>query len=211
MGAQHSNGQTPNGPHSNGNRDHAVARAVDGDKAALEGLLREHVPAICKQLSIDARWSRSFDRDDLAQITCIEAILRVQTLRTQTVAGFRAWVKRIAENNLRDAIRGLDCQKRSPAERRVTRCDDGRSARTLLNALEGDTPTASAIFGGAEDITRLETALTRLPATYRHVVECLDLDEQKLADVAADLGRSQGAIHMLHARAHARLRELLVG
>ena len=53
--------------------------------------------------------------------------------------------------------------------------------------------------------------LERLPASYRRVVDEVDLAERPVSEVAAELNKSPGAIHMLRSRAHERLRELLGG
>ncbi|MEZ6015015.1 MAG: sigma-70 family RNA polymerase sigma factor [Planctomycetota bacterium] len=190
--------------------DEAVARAADGDTRALEGLLRALGPGVCASLVSGSRWSREFDAEDLLQVTSIEAILRIRALRVRTEAGFRAWLTRIAENNLRDAIRGLTARIRTPDGRRITHGANGASARTLLNALQSGAPTASAIYGGHEAVDQLKAAIARLPTSYRQVVEQLDLEERDLDEVARSFGRSKGALHMLRARAHERLRELLV-
>ena len=98
--------------------DERVARAVAGDLDELEQLLREVTPAVLASLEIDSIWSRSFDRDDVLQVSFLEAYLRIRTLRTATMGGFRAWLARIATNNLRDAVRALERDKRPSARRR---------------------------------------------------------------------------------------------
>jgi DNA-directed RNA polymerase specialized sigma24 family protein len=41
------------------------------------------------------------------------------------------------------------------------------------------------------------------------VVEAVDLAERDVGEVAAELGRSRGAVHLLRSRAHRRLAELM--
>ena len=41
------------------------------------------------------------------------------------------------------------------------------------------------------------------------MIRLYDLEGRPIAEVAAEMGRSSGAVHMLRARAHDRLRELL--
>ncbi|MEE8468343.1 MAG: sigma factor, partial [Planctomycetota bacterium] len=81
--------------------DARVVRAAEQDGNALEELLREFGPAVAVGLSIDRRWQASFDREDVMQVTFLEAYLRIGTLRSRTTEGFRGWLARIAENNLR--------------------------------------------------------------------------------------------------------------
>ncbi len=53
--------------------------------------------------------------------------------------------------------------------------------------------------------------LAKLPPDYATVIRLYDLQGKPIAEVAADLGRSEGAVYMLRARTHDRLRELLPG
>ena len=189
--------------------DARVARAVEGDLDELEHLLRALEPELRSSLSIDSRWNRSFDRDDVLQVSYLEAYLRIRTLRTPTVAGLKGWLWRIAENNLKDAIRGLERGKRPDAKHRLTRGPEGESARTLLAAMTGNDPTAGGQVSGKEDVERMRDAIDRLPASYRRIIDEVDLAERTIAEVAADWDKSVGALHMLRSRAHDRLRELL--
>jgi RNA polymerase sigma-70 factor (ECF subfamily) len=189
--------------------DPRVVRAVEGDPDALEELLRAHAPAVRAALEVQPQWRRSLEPEDVLQVTWLEAFLRVGALRVRTDAGFRAWLVRVAENNLRDAVRGLQRSKRPDAHGRVTHGPDGESARTLLAALAEDGTGASTRLAEREALEHLRDALARLPETYRRVVESVDLAERDVAEVAVELGRSPGAVYMLRSRAHDRLRELL--
>ena len=189
--------------------DERVARAARGDHDALEELLHEHVPGVRSALSIAPRWRRSLDIEDVLQVTYLEVFLRIGSLQARTAAGFRAWLHRIAENNLRDAVRGLGRSKRPEAHGRVTHGAEGESARTLLASLAGDGSTAGTQIAGRESLEELRRALGRLPGTYRDVIQALDLDERPVREVAGEFGRSTGALHMLRSRALDRLRELL--
>ena len=191
--------------------DARVTRAADGDSRALEELLRECSPRLRAGLVLQPRWRRSLDTEDVLQVTFLEAFLRVGSLRTRTLAGFEAWLSRIAGNNLRDAVRGLQRDKRPRAHARITRGPEGESARTLLARLANEQPSVGALVAGREAMDNLRAALERIPETYRRVVEAVDLEERPVAVVAAEEGRSPGAVHMLRSRAHDRLRELLGG
>ena len=190
--------------------DDPVQRAVDGDADCLEALVRDATPALRKGLSIEPRWQRCLDADDVLQVTFLEAFLRIRSLETRTVAGFHAWLQRIAERNLLDAVRALGRDKRDDA-RRVTRGPAGESSRTLLLTVAGENRTAGGAAVLADEIARLHDAIGQLPASYRTVVEQVDLRERPLAEVAAGMRRSIGAVHMLRSRAHDRLHELLKG
>ncbi|MHC5109075.1 MAG: RNA polymerase sigma factor, partial [Planctomycetota bacterium] len=55
----------------------------------------------------------------------------------------------------------------------------------------------------------LSSALESLPADYETAIRLYDFDGMTIDDVADQMNRSTGAVHMLRARAHDRLRELL--
>ena len=55
----------------------------------------------------------------------------------------------------------------------------------------------------------LEGALGALPPDYEKVVRMYDLEGKPVREVAAALKRSEGAVWMLRARAHERLKEIM--
>lgn len=185
--------------------DALVARAVDGDRQALVDLLGLLGARARDQLWIGPRWRPLVDEDDVMQASYLEAFLRVGTLRTRTAAGFSAWFLRIARNNLKDAVKGLQRARRPDAHRATG--DD--SVGSLLVELGATSHTASRDAVTRESAEHLHAALSRLPESYRRVVELYDLRQMSVDDVATAVGRSKGAVFMLRARAHDRLRDLL--
>jgi RNA polymerase sigma factor (sigma-70 family) len=189
--------------------DGLVRRCVEGDRAALVELLEFVGPGIRAQLRIDGAWGASLDADDVMQTTYLEVFLRVDQLEMRTVAGFRAWMSTMAQNNLRDALKALQRARRPDPRKRVEEPTRSDSTVELLDRIGCISHTASrdAIAREAEDL--LVTALSGLPESYRQVVERIDLAGEAVQSVADSLQRSQGAVYMLRARAHDRLRELL--
>lgn len=186
-----------------------IERAVAGDSAALEAMLLDAMPQLRAKLSVGDAWNRAFDVEDILQVTSLEAFLRIGTLEQRSSGGFVTWLRRIAENNLRDALRGLEAAKRPRAADRRTHGVAGESSRTLLAAVAGEHATAGGRAALAEELQRMEQAIRTLPRSYREVLREVDLAERPVADVAAAMDRSEGAVHMLRSRARERLRELL--
>ncbi len=197
-------------PPSSRDRRTEIDSAVAGEAELLERLLREAEPELRRGLRVDPVWSRSLDVDDVLQVTWLEAFLRIGGLEQRTWPGFCAWLRRIAENNLVDAVRALERDKRPDPRRRDTRGPQGESTRTLLMAIAGEQATAGSQAALAEEVARMRAAITRLPKSYRTVIEEMDLAEVPVREMAERLGRSTGAVHMLRSRAHDRLRELLL-
>jgi RNA polymerase sigma-70 factor (subfamily 1) len=197
-----------NGPVSN-DECRLLGRAVEGDTDALGKLLREYGPQVRRRLTIRTAWQGVLDPADVMQVTYTEAFLRIGQFAGRTPETFVAWLTRIAENNLRDAIKEFERAKRPDPRRSVHRQTPEESTITLLEALGCSTATASRHAANREAQQLLEAAVAQLPETYQKVVRLFDLRDQPAAQVAHELGRSTGAVYMLRARAHERLCEIL--
>jgi RNA polymerase sigma-70 factor (ECF subfamily) len=189
--------------------DARIRAAVAGDADALTELLNEHGPEVERSLSIAREWRSVLEPADVMQVTYLEAFLEVPRYDPNRSQPFRAWLQRIAENNLRDAIRGLQRQKRPQPSKRIEAAATADSTWDLYAHLGVTTTTPSRHVTREERASHLNTALETLPEDYGQVVRLYDLKGLSIADVAQQMGRSAGAVHMLRARAHDRLRELL--
>lgn len=191
--------------------DQRITRAVGGDVDALSELLRELGPKIRAQLSIDPRWQSVLEPDDVMQVTYLEAFLHIGEFRPGTGSSggaLFAWLKRVAENNLRDAVKALEAQKR-PQPTNLSPAAGKSMAVSLLDLLGVTSMTPSRAVAVQEAEAAIRAALDGLPGDYSTVVQMYDLEGRSIADVAAVMKRSAGAVHMLRARAHDRLRSML--
>ena len=68
-------------------------------------------------------------------------------------------------------------------------------------------PSFNRPAANSSEVTGGNWALGSLPGDYEKVVRMYDLEGRPIGEVAAELGRSEGAVYMLRARAHDRLRE----
>ncbi len=191
--------------------DSLTTAAVAGDQAALRGLLRRHDPHLRRQLTGKIRPTHrsAFDVDDILQVTYLEAYLRVEQFNPDGPGSFRAWLTRIAENNLQDAIRSLGREKRPPREKQVRLPSLEDSYVTLFLLLGGTTHTPSKHLARQDAEVLLEAALTKLPRDYETVVRLSDLQGLAGSEVARAMNRTLASVYMLKGRAHARLAELL--
>ncbi|MFO0972872.1 MAG: RNA polymerase sigma factor [Phycisphaerae bacterium] len=185
-----------------------LQRAVEGDVAALRALLERFGGEVRGRIAgqIEPRWQSLVDEDDVMQVAYLEAFLHIDQLVARDVASFVAWLARIAENALRDAIRGLTRQKRPNPARRIEAAGSSESYVGLLECLGVSSSTPSREAAQRDAATILEAAIRRLPDDYHMAVRLHDLEGRPVADVAQKMGRSVGAVHMLRARAHDRLR-----
>jgi len=189
-------------------------QAVGGDRNALAELMAAHGTVIRARLKIARKWRTVLEPDDVMQVTYLEAFLRIKSFVPRGPKSFPAWLTRMAENNLKDAIRELSRAKRPQPGRRVVTlagaADFSNSTQRLALELVGaTTATASRGAARAECEEALTQAVARLPEDYRTVVRLYDLQGLSVEETSQAMGRSKGAVFMLRARAHERLRELL--
>lgn len=183
-----------------------------GDRRALTELLETFGPRVRERITPKiAGWLRaSLDEDDVMQVTYLEAVTRIHLFTGGGASGFLAWLQRLAENNLIDAVRALEAAKRPDPRRKVApRSGGDDSAIDLVELLGATYTTPSRDAANREAKSFLDTALAKLPPDYQRVLRLYDLQGRSVDEVAHEMGRSAGAVFMLRARAHDRLREAL--
>lgn len=192
-----------------------VGRAVAGDADALSELLSQFGPSIGERLGSQIRlqFRSAFDIDDVLQTTYLEAFLRIGTFKDRGTGAFAAWLNQIATNNLRDALRELERQKRPPVDQRIIAAggDSQSAAAGLLDRMGWTSTTPSRCASEREQQALVLAALDRLPPDYARVLRMYELDGCAVDVIAQTMGRSVGAVFMLRARAIDRLRDVLSG
>jgi RNA polymerase sigma factor (sigma-70 family) len=190
-----------------------VTAAVSGDADALGRLLRDHAPLLLRHFTdrIGRRYQAMLATEDVLQVTFMEAFLRIRNFTYSGEGSFLAWLRQVGENNLRDAIRGFEADKRPPEYRRVVSNPGADSHTTFLATLAESmtTPTEHLRRSDAKEL--LHAALAKLPPDYEKVLRLYHLEERHIDEVGAALNppRSRGAVHMLRHRACDCLKELL--
>jgi len=191
--------------------DSLFHRAAGRDADALRTLLKQYGPKVRDAMRgrIDARWRSMLDEDDLMQVTYLEAFLHIDQLAARDETAFVGWLIRIAQNALLDAVKGFERQKRPPPDRRVEAPANQSSCVALLALLGVTTTTPSRQAAEQEAGDAIYAVLRTLPEDYATVVRLVDLEGRSVAEVADQMKRSPGAVHMLRARAHARMLQSL--
>ena len=199
------------GSGSRSNEATLVAAAIEGDEAALIQLLERHGPSIRAGVgrSIASKWRSVLEADDVMQVTYLEVFLRIGKFVPGGEGAFAGWLRRIADNNTRDAVKELGREKRPHPDRRLELAGPAESAALLLEQLGCTTTTPSRHAARDETQRALETILGELPEDYAEVVRGFDLEGRTARDIADRIDRTPGAVYMLRARAHDRMRELL--
>lgn len=190
-----------------------LSRACDGDSAALAELLQTHTPTLYAELlsRIPDRLRALLAVEDVLQETYTDVFLSIRGFVSRGDGAFIAWFRKLAQNNLLEAIRALDAEKRGGG-RRPASFGVGGDAQTdlissLLPAATQTTPSQHA--SRQETRASLEAALAELPMHYRLAVQRYDLEGRTIDETASELACSPGGVHLIRHRAFKQLRKLL--
>ena len=188
-----------------------LEQAIAGDSLALAALLKEFGPQVRRRIAgrIAPQLRSSFDEDDVMQVTYLEAFLRIDQFTPTGPNSFLAWLRRIAENNLRDAVKELNRGKRPPPQKRISAPRNDDSYVNLIGKLGASITSPSRHAAGQEAKQIIDSSLTHMPKDYQDVIRLYDLDNLSAPEVANEMERSVGAVYMLRARALDSLQGLL--
>jgi RNA polymerase sigma-70 factor, ECF subfamily len=157
--------------------------AAQRDRAAFGRLYRRYV---------DRVYGYAFyllgdhhDAEDATERTFLAALAALERYR-DTGSTFRAWLFRIAHNQLANALRARGRQQEASLDAVVEQATDDDPAGAL---------------GRAEDRRRLQRALEELPEDRRQVVVLRFVDGLSAREIGAVLDRSEGAVRVLQHRA----------
>ncbi len=188
-----------------------IAQAVDGSPDALSSLLEEFGPLVRREIGprIPAQWRSVLSEDDVMQQTYADAFRSIGQFVPLGDGSFRAWLASLATFNLRDALRMLTAEKRGGDRKRVGNNPSSDSYDDLLDILSDSGTSPSGRVARNEGASALEDAISSLPEIYQAVVRLFDLECRPIGVVADNIQRSPGAVYMLRARAHDKLRRVL--
>ena len=185
-----------------------VLRAAQaGDALATNRLFERYRDRLLQVVSLLVGKRRSGlleDEEDLVQDTLLKAFQNLGSFTPQSEGALLHWLSRLAENNLRDAVRREGAQKRG--EGRVRRRADLSSAFLMSSVFPGGGPTPSQVAAGHELADQVEELLLALPERDRRLFVLRRLCDLSFDEIAAemDLG-SPATIRSLYSRLMARL------
>lgn len=171
-----------------------IAAAQQGDRQALDALLREHydrIWAVCRRIA-----GNDADAADATQEALMAIVRGIPKFDGR--ARFSTWAYRVATNACLDELRR---RKRRPSPEIIDEHE---------NWAERQGADPSPAFDDqlvARD--ELETALSQLPEEFRVAVVLRDQVGMDYADIAATLDIPAGTVRSRIARGRSRLSELL--
>jgi RNA polymerase sigma-70 factor (ECF subfamily) len=201
----------PNAPET----DELLARARQGDAAAVERLLTAHRDGLRRvvDLRLDRALAGRVDASDIVQEVLLEASQRLNDYLRNPTMPFRLWLRHMARDHIIDAHRRHRLAQRRSLDREqpmvpavlADRSSIELTARFLDNEL---TPASAAIRHELE--RRLQAALTTLDEDDREVICMRHFEQLSNQEVAQALELTEAAASMRYLRALRRLRAVLV-
>ena len=180
-----------------------LGRMQQGDRGAVGELLERNLLGLQSYVRLrGGPLLRSREASvDLVQSVCREVLENLDRFQYPSEGGFRRWLYATALRKIRKRHQYWLAQRRETGRELPLDATPLDDHATLL--------TPSRVVQTREEIEHIEAAFDRLPADYRRAilmarVQCLSRQE-----MAAKLGRNEGAVRMLLSRAQARLAELL--
>lgn len=174
-----------------------VAAADPGDQ--LEEY-RNYLLAVAAR-KIRPEWRGRLAASDLVQQTMAEAAAAWPGVAERSDQQLLRWLKRILDNNLRDGVRHITCDKRA-----ITREVSTRRSSLLRGATAPLRERPDTIAIRREEAALLDKQIDQLPETYRQAILLRHRDNCSFAEIALALGVSENAAQKLWARAIDALR-----
>jgi RNA polymerase sigma-70 factor (ECF subfamily) len=172
------------------------------------GKYRDYLRVLAR-LQLEARLRGKLDASDLVQQTLLQAHAHRTQFRGATEAEWLGWLRAILANALAAAAREFETAARDLSREQSLEAELERSSARLEHLLAADQSSPSEGAARTEELLRLARALVQLPDDQRRVVELHHLKGLRVAEVAAEVGRTRPAVVGLLFRGLKRLRELL--
>lgn len=188
--------------------DNVIARAGAGDERALEEVLARLAPVLRAAISIPRGFRSVVSPDDILQLTFIDVFQKIEAFEFRGWVALRAWGLTIARRNLADALRGLSADRRGGGRVPASLSERSRGAEDGCQVPSRAVSPSHAAWR-SELRGAVHLALRRLPEPSRTVLRLLDLEHRSVHQVAARLGKTPCAVHMIRLRALERARVLL--
>src|SRR5262249_53078681 len=146
---------------------------------------------------------------DLVQETLLRAHAHRHDFRGQTEAELVKWLQEILVNVLADEVRKARAQKRDVALEQSLQAVVADSSARLDAFLASNQSSPSQQGERKELLLRIAAAVAQWPEDQRDVIMQRDLLGSRVAQIAAQRGRSEKSVAGLLLRGRRKLRELL--
>jgi RNA polymerase sigma-70 factor (ECF subfamily) len=188
-----------------------LGQASLGEDAARQQLLGQHRQRLVRMVAtrLDRRLMARVDPSDVVQEALADAAANLDAYLRDRPLPFYPWLRGFALDRLMKLHRHhIKSRKRSVTREEVWSMPD-ESAQHLANRLlaRGTNPVGRLIREELRD--RIRAALAKMAESDREVLVMRNLEHLSIAEIAAVLAISEGAVKVRHLRALRRLKGLL--
>lgn len=169
-------------------------------RAYLHLLARQHIAASLRG---------KFDTSDLVQQTLLQAHQRQGQFRGQSEGEWKAWLREMLANILKNKLAEFGSQKRDLGREQSLAAALADTSARLENWAVANGPSPSDEAQRHERLQQLAEALSQLPQDQRQALELRHLHDCSVAQISQQMGRTEAAVAGLIRRGMKKLRELL--
>ena len=170
-----------------------VTQAKQNNREAMEELLIRHLPGLrgWLRLRMGARLRMRESEEDLVQSVARDVLGDLSSFEWRGEPAFRHWLYLRAQHKLIDKARHAGAAQRSPV--REVAFEDHSALLGLANGMQSPSGEVASV----EELARIEQAFAELPEDYREAISLQRLCEMGYDEIAARMGRSEGAVRNL--------------
>lgn len=192
--------------------DKLLDQARGGDRESLQQLLCQHFDRL--QQHVEYRvggGSSELSPDDILQETFVHAVRDIGACQATSHVSFFAWLKGVADNRVRDALKKAATKKRGGDRQQVraVRLADATSLRPLVELLSESIDSPSVDVASEEATKALQVALSALPDDQREAIQLRHIQGMELDEVAQRMDKTPAAVRGLVHRGKQALRDAL--
>ncbi len=186
-----------------------IRLAREGDNDALGELLsayRNYLLLIANE-GLDNEIQAKLGASDIVQQSMLYAQTKIGQFRGESETEFKAWIRKIVNNEVIDNFRKFHTTRRRRANRETSLDDSQQFTAEPTDELR--TPSTEALVREQTELVR--SAMKQLPEKYRHVIELRNLEALPFDVIGQQMECSADAARKLWFRAIVKLQEAFHG
>ena len=190
-----------------------IREAAAGSRVALECLLVSYYDRLAQHVGrqLPTSFQGVVDVDDILQQTYMQVFRDIRTFQPRSVGSFVAWLKKIADHRILDTVKALKRKKRGGGLQHIQHAIDSRrsSVVDLVEQLSAGSHRPSRSLARREAACAVQVGVAGLSDEQREAVRLRIFEGKSLAETAAAMRRTPGAVRGLIYRAKQELRDAL--
>jgi RNA polymerase sigma-70 factor (ECF subfamily) len=189
-----------------------IRLAAAGDRASLSQLLLIHYDELSRHVAarVSSELQGLIRPEDILQQTFVRAAQAIGAFQPRHEGAFRAWLKTIAANLVKDAEKRRRRERRAGPHRvRSQLLSNESSGAPFVEKLAQQNTTPGGRAQRRENIRCLQAAVAKLPTDQREVIQRYYIQDQSLEQIAQAMDRTKDAVRGICYRARRNLRAIM--